>query len=191
MFSFFFFQAEDGIRDLTVTGVQTCALPISCGPAGRGATESLLMPHALFLDELISTLGAEVAQRGDDVPARYHTDWSGTPPQRPLALVRPRSTDEVSALMRLCTAHRVPVVPQGGLTGLAGAAVPVAGAVAVSMERMNAIEDVNARTALMTVQAGATLQAVQEAAVAAGMVFGRSEERRVGKECRSRWSPYH
>src|SRR5256885_6356833 len=40
------------------------------------------------------------------------------------------------------------------------------------MERMNAIEDVNARTALMTVQAGATLQAVQEAAVAAGMVFG-------------------
>ncbi|MEK7417835.1 MAG: FAD-binding oxidoreductase, partial [Pseudomonadota bacterium] len=130
------------------------------------------MPHALFLDELISTLGAEVAQRGDDVPARYHTDWSGTPPQRPLALVRPRSTDEVSALMRLCTAHRVPVVPQGGLTGLAGAAVPVAGAVAVSMERMNAIEDVNARTALMTVQAGATLQAGQEAAVAAGMVFG-------------------
>ena len=130
------------------------------------------MPHALFLDELISTLGAEVAQRGDDVPDRYHTDWSGTPPQRPLALVRPRSTDEVSALMRLCTAHRVPVVPQGGLTGLAGAAVPVPGAVAVSMERMNAIEDVNARTALMTVQAGATLQAVQEAAVAAGMVFG-------------------
>src|SRR5258708_33088601 len=74
--------------------------------------------------------------------------------------------------MRLCTAHRVPVVPQGGLTGLAGAAVPVAGAVAVSMERMNALEGVNARTALMTVQAGATLQAAQEAAVAAGMVFG-------------------
>src|SRR2546427_729900 len=96
--------------------------------------------HALFLDELISTLGAEVAQRGDDVPARYHTDWSGTPPQRPLALVRPRSTDEVSALMRLCTAHRVPVVPQGGLTGLAGAAVPVAGAVAVSLERMRSGE---------------------------------------------------
>src|SRR3989475_12863712 len=118
----------------------SCARAASCGPAGRGATESLLMPHALFLDELISTLGAEVAQRGDDVPARYHTDWSGTPPQRPLALVRPRSTDEVSALMRLCTAHRVPVVPQGGLTGTAGAAVPVAGAVAVSLERMRSGE---------------------------------------------------
>ncbi|WP_280188754.1 FAD-binding oxidoreductase [Delftia sp. PS-11] len=130
------------------------------------------MSHARFLDELISTLGADVAQRGDDVPQRYHTDWSGTPPQRPLALVRPRSTEDVSALMRLCAAHRVPVVPQGGLTGLAGAAVPAPDAVAVCMERMNAIEAVDARTALMTVQAGVTLQAAQEAAVAAGMVFG-------------------
>ncbi len=130
------------------------------------------MSDSPFLDELISTLGADVAQRGADVAERYHTDWSGTPPQRPLALVRPRGTEDVSALMRLCTAHRVPVVPQGGLTGLAGAAVPVAGAVAVSMERMNAIESVDARSALMAVQAGVTLQAAQEAAVAAGMVFG-------------------
>lgn len=130
------------------------------------------MPHELFLDQLIATLGADVVLRGADVPARYHTDWSGTPPVAPLALVRPRATREVAALMRLCTAHRVPVVPQGGLTGLAGAAVPTPGSVALSMERMQAIEDVNARTALMTVQAGATLQAVQEAAVAAGLVFG-------------------
>jgi FAD/FMN-containing dehydrogenase len=60
----------------------------------------------------------------------------------------------------------------GRLTGLAGAAVPVAQAVAVSMDRMHQIEDVNARTGLITVQAGVTLQAVQEAAVAAGWVFG-------------------
>lgn len=130
------------------------------------------MSHALFLDELISTLGADVAQRGDEVPERYHTDWSGQPPQRPLALVRPRSTQEVSAALRLCTAHQVAVVPQGGLTGLAGAAVPGEGVIALSLERMNAIEQTDTRAGLMQVQAGATLQAVQEAAVAAGMVFG-------------------
>ena len=130
------------------------------------------MPYNKFLDELISTLGADVAQRGADVPERYHTDWSGTPPQRPLALVRPRSTQEVSAVLRLCTAHKVAVVPQGGLTGLAGAAVPGENAIALSLERMNAIEQVDIRTGLMQVQAGVTLQAVQEAAVAAGMVFG-------------------
>lgn len=130
------------------------------------------MSHEQFLDELISTLGADVAQRGADVPERYHTDWSGTPPQRPLALVRPRSTQEVSAVLRLCTAHQVAVVPQGGLTGLAGAAVPSQGAIALSLERMNTIESTDTRAGLMQVQAGVTLQAVQEAAVAAGMVFG-------------------
>ena len=130
------------------------------------------MSHEKFLDELISTLGADVAQRGADVPERYHTDCSGTPPQRPLALVRPCSTQEVSAVLRLCTAHQVAVVPQGGLTGLAGAAVPSQGAIALSLERMNTIESTDTRAGLMQVQAGVTLQAVQEAAVAAGMVFG-------------------
>ena len=130
------------------------------------------MSRDTFLDELISTLGADVAQRGSEVPERYWTDWSGTPPERPLALVRPRSTEDVSRLLQLCSQHRVPVVPQGGLTGLAGAAVPTGEMVAVSMERMNQIEDLNVRTGVMQVQAGVTLQATQEAAVAAGMVFG-------------------
>ena len=130
------------------------------------------MSRDTFLDELISTLGADVAQRGSEVPERYWTDWSGTPPERPLALVRPRSTDDVSRLLQLCSQHGVPVVPQGGLTGLAGAAVPTGEMVAVSMERMNQIEDLNARTGVMQVQAGVTLQATQEAVVAAGMVFG-------------------
>lgn len=130
------------------------------------------MSREQFLEQLISTLGADVAQRGSEVPERFWTDWSGTPPVQPLALVRPRSTEDVSALLRLCSQYRVPVVPQGGLTGLAGAAVPAQDAVAVSLERMNNIEDVNAQTGLMQVQAGVTLQTVQETAVNAGMVFG-------------------
>ena len=130
------------------------------------------MSHQPFFAALVQALGADCVQTGAQVEARFHTDWSGTPPVAPLALVRPRSTDDVVALMQLCHAHRVPVVPQGGLTGLAGAAVPTADCVAVSMERMHAVEDVNARSALMTVQAGVTLQAAQDAAVAAGMVFG-------------------
>lgn len=58
------------------------------------------------------------------------------------------------------------------MTGLAGAATPTQGTVALSLDRMNSIEDINSQTGLMQVQAGVTLQAVQEAAVAAGMVFG-------------------
>ncbi|MFZ7309383.1 FAD-binding oxidoreductase [Comamonas jiangduensis] len=130
------------------------------------------MSQEQFVKDLQQALGAEVVLVGDAVEARYHTDWSGTPPVAPWALVRPRSTEEVSTALRLCHVHRVPVVPQGGLTGLAGGAVPVEGGVAISLERMSAIEDINARSAVMQVQAGATLQAVQEAAVEAGLVFG-------------------
>ena len=130
------------------------------------------MSQEQFVKDLQQALGAEVVLVGDAVEARYHTDWSGTPPVAPWALVRPRSTEEVSTALRLCHAHRVPVVPQGGLTGLAGGAVPAEGGVAISLERMHAIEDINARSAVMQVQAGATLQAVQEAAVEAGLVFG-------------------
>lgn len=130
------------------------------------------MSQEQFVKDLQQALGAEVVLVGDAVEARYHTDWSGTPPVAPWALVRPRSTEEVSTALRLCHAHRVPVVPQGGLTGLAGGAVPGEGGVAISLERMHAIEDINARSAVMQVQAGATLQAVQEAAVEAGLVFG-------------------
>ena len=130
------------------------------------------MSQEQFLSKLISTLGADVALRGSEVPEHYHTDWSGTPPQRPLALVRPRTTDEVSAALRLCSMHKVAVVPQGGMTGLAGAATPAQGVVALSLDRMNQIEEINTQTGLMQVQAGVTLQAVQEAAVNAGMVFG-------------------
>ena len=125
-----------------------------------------------FLSALQQQLGDAAVQTGAAVEARFYTDWSGQPPVAPLALVRPRSTEEVAAVLRLCHAHRIAVVPQGGLTGLAGGAVPVQGCVALSLERMNAMEAVDARTGLVTVQAGVTLQAVQEAAVAAGMVFG-------------------
>ena len=74
-------------------------------------------------------------------------------------------------MLRLCTAHRGRRAP-GRAHGLAGAAVPSQGAIALSLERMNTIESTDTRAGLMQVQAGVTLQAVQEAAVAAGMVFG-------------------
>ena len=124
------------------------------------------------IDAIARAIGPDRVQTGDAIPARHRTDWSGAAPVQPLALVRPRSTEEVSAVLRLCTAHRVPVVPQGGLTGLAGAAVPGADAIALSLDRMNAVESLDAAAATITVQAGATLEAVQQAATAHGLQFG-------------------
>lgn len=125
-----------------------------------------------LLSALRAALGEDAVATGEAIPAHRLTDWSGVPPVRPLALLRPRSTEQVSAALQLCTQHRVPVVPQGGMTGLAGAAQPLAHGVALSLDRMQAIEQLDAATRTLTVQAGATVQSIQEAASAQGLLFG-------------------
>jgi FAD/FMN-containing dehydrogenase len=125
-----------------------------------------------FLVALRAALGDDTVAVGEAIPERHLTDWSGVPAVRPLALLRPRSTQQVSAALQLCSQHRVPVVPQGGMTGLAGAAQPLARGVALSLDRMQAIEQLDPATRTLTVQAGATVQSVQEAASAQGLLFG-------------------
>ena len=90
----------------------------------------------------------------------------------PALVVYPVTTEEVAAVLKLCNDLGQPVVPQGGLTGLAGGAAPKAqGMVALSLDRMRAIEEIDLDAAVMTVQAGVVLQTVQEAADQAGMLF--------------------
>ena len=81
------------------------------------------MVDAAFIDALIAAAGADAVQTGDAVPPRHRTDWSGVTPVQPVALVRPRSTDAVAAVLRVCSEFRVPVVPQGGRTGLVGGGI--------------------------------------------------------------------
>jgi FAD/FMN-containing dehydrogenase len=124
-----------------------------------------------FLDALTRALGAEGVRVGDAIAPRYGADWSRLPPIAPKALLRPRSTDEVSAALRICHAHSVPVTPQGGLTGLVGGARPVAGGVALTLERMSGIEEIDPATATATVRVGTPLELVQRAADEAGFFF--------------------
>ena len=89
------------------------------------------------------------------------------------AVVQPATTAETSAVVRACSEANVPLVPQGGNTGMCGAATPDArGAeVVLSLARMRTIRDVDRANATITVEAGVTLAAVQDAARAAGMQF--------------------
>ncbi|MBP6381342.1 MAG: FAD-binding oxidoreductase [Pseudomonadales bacterium] len=87
------------------------------------------------------------------------------------AVLRPQSTQDVAAILRLCHAAGQPVVTEGGKTGLVSGARAAASELALSLERMHAIERLDARGRTMTVQAGATLQAVHEAAEAEGLVM--------------------
>lgn len=80
------------------------------------------------------------------------------------ALVRPKTTEEVSQVMRWCHAHNVSVVTQGGLTGLVHGSDAAADQVILSLEHMREIEEINPRQRTATVQAGVVLQVLQEAA---------------------------
>ena len=121
---------------------------------------------AAFLAELRAAFDERTLLAGEAVPQRNRQDWSGLGPVAPLALIRPATTADVSRAMAICHRHGVAVVPQGGLTGLCGGARPVEGAIALSLERMTAIEDVDATGGTMTVQAGIALEKVQQAAAA-------------------------
>ncbi|QIE28195.1 putative FAD-linked oxidoreductase (plasmid) [Caballeronia sp. SBC1] len=120
---------------------------------------------------LREALSAQVVALPDEFGDRRVKDWSGLPSAVPLALIRPRDTSEVAAALGICARYAQPVVTQGGLTGLVGGANLRGGEVALSLDRMNQIVEIDTVSATMTVQAGTPLQVVQEAASAAGFYF--------------------
>ena len=122
----------------------------------------------------------------DDDLARFSRDWSGDHYGRPLAVARPRSVQETAAVMRLCSERRIPVVPQGGLTGLVGAAVagPGGGELVISLDRLDAVRMVDPIDFAMIVEAGCILENAKKAAEAADcllpITFGAQGSCRIG-----------
>ena len=127
--------------------------------------------EAGFLAALKAAAGDKAVRTGAEIPAAALNDWSTEQGGTPLALVTPKNTQAVSAIMATCHAHGVAVVPQGGRTGLAGGAVPSEGCVLISMAGFDRIEEIDTASGLMVVGAGCILQRVQEAAAEAGFFF--------------------
>ena len=123
------------------------------------------------LSQLQRKLGAQAVLLGADVPARNGNDWSASLPQSPLAVVRPVDAAGVSDAVLACRKAGLCYVPQGGLTGLCRGAAPEAGWVAISLERMVGIEEIDPASATMTVRAGTSLETIQKAADERGMFF--------------------
>lgn len=101
----------------------------------------------------------------------YGRDWTTVFPPRASMLCRPRTTDEVSRLMKLCAQHRVPVVPSGGRTGLACGALATRGELILSLERMRRMEPVDSLGRTVHVQAGAVIEAVRQHCALAGLLW--------------------
>ncbi|MBZ6378148.1 hydroxyacid dehydrogenase [Pacificimonas flava] len=104
---------------------------------------------------------------------RYLTDWRGTKTGAASLILRPGTTSEVADVVRLAAREGVPLVPQGGNSGLVGGSVPEGDGTAVllSLERMNEIQLVDAEGATARVQAGVILQTLHEAAAESQLMF--------------------
>lgn len=114
-----------------------------------------------------------VLDRPEDI-AGYRGDLAEPIGGEVLCVVRPRSTEETSAIVKACAAAGVALTPRGGGTGLAGGATPKAGraSVVISFERMSRIRALDAVGHVMVVEAGCTLHAARQAAADAGMLLG-------------------
>ena len=125
-----------------------------------------------LLSDLQSLLGFSHVLTGADADS-YVQDWRRRYRGAALAGIRPGSTEEVAAAVKLCMHHGVPIVPQGGNTGLCGGATPddSGRAVVLSTARLTAVRNLDTANDTITVEAGCILQAVQEAAAAADRLF--------------------
>ena len=106
-------------------------------------------------------LPADRILAGDANEDYTHDEALGGVPQVPLAVLLPETADEVAAIVRTCNEHRIPLTARGSGTGLSGAAIPVAGGVVVSFERMKRIE-IDTENQVAIVEPGVTLAELDE-----------------------------
>jgi FAD/FMN-containing dehydrogenase len=126
---------------------------------------------AAILDELRAALGERAVLTGADAAARHYADWSGSPHVPPAVVLLPREPAAVAAALGICHRAAQPLCVQGGLTGLAGGANPLAGEWVLSLEKLNAIEEIDEVGGTAVVQAGVTLQTLQERVAERGWFF--------------------
>ena len=119
-----------------------------------------------FLEQIAAIVGPQglLTEAGDVAP--YLTDWRGAYHGATQAVVRPATTEQVAAVVRLCREARRPVVPQGGNTGLCGGSVPRAegNEIVLSLSRMNRVRGIDLDNDTITVEAGCILANLHAAA---------------------------
>lgn len=126
-----------------------------------------------FLERASALLGPRGLTRDADLIIPWLTDWRGRFTGRAMALASPADAAELSALVKLCCEYRVPIVPQGGNSGMSGGATPdpSGDALLLSLRRMNAIREIDTDARQVTCEAGVVLQTLHEATEAQGLRF--------------------
>src|SRR4051812_22232564 len=134
-------------------------LPPMPSAAFRAMASSMNENLSAFIADATARLGSKAVITGPADIEPWVTDWRGRVHGASSALLAPASTEEVAELVKLATEHRVPLVPQGGNTGMAGGATPPAdgSAVLLTTRRMKRIRSISAEDRLAVAEAGVVL----------------------------------
>jgi FAD/FMN-containing dehydrogenase len=131
------------------------------------------MPETALLDAIRAVVGQRGLLTAAADTAAYTEDWRRLYRGRTPAVIRPTSTDELAQVVRLCAEARAPLVPQGGNTSMVGGATPAedGSELVLSLARLTRIRDLDPLDLTMTIEAGLTLKAAQNAAAEAGCLL--------------------
>ncbi|MBV6406179.1 MAG: FAD-binding protein [Flavobacteriales bacterium] len=127
--------------------------------------------HPDLLTALRAALPADAVHVDEELRRAYGHDETEDLSHPPEVVVRPRTTAEVAAVLRLCHALEVPVTPIGGRTGLSGGALCVHGGVGLALDRMDRIVEIDEGNLQVTVEPGVITQVLQEAVAARGLYY--------------------
>ncbi len=126
----------------------------------------------MIVETLRGIVGAANVRTDPDVVASHVVDYTGRFRGSTPAVVRPGTVAEVIEVVRACNDARMPIVPQGGNTGLVGGSVPLHGELVLDLRRLDALGPVDRRSGQVTAQAGVTLARLQQHANDAGWQYG-------------------
>ena len=133
------------------------------------------MVHQTVNEQFLNALRAAVPQgdvwTSEEQRRDYGHDETEDLSHPPEVVVRARNTAEVSAVVKLCAQHHIPVTPIGGRTGLSGGALSIHGGVGLALDRMDRIVDIDERNLQVTVEPGVITQVLQDAVAAKGLYY--------------------
>jgi glycolate oxidase len=125
-----------------------------------------------MIESLVAVLGADRVVEDPQRLASYaHDEAEWAAYELPAAVVRPRTAEEVQAVVRVCREHRTPVIARGAGTGLSGGANAVRGSVVVSLEKMDAVVEINSDERYAVVQPGVVNDDLRAAAAGQGLWY--------------------
>ena len=111
-----------------------------------------------YFESICPVISADRGVAQDDL-APFNTDWTNKYRGQSRLVVKPRTTEDVSKILKRCNDRKLAVVPQGGNTGLVGGSVPVFDEIVISMSGMNKIRIFDAVSGILTCDAGVILEA--------------------------------